>query len=134
MTPPRVETEWSSITELHDEAWSGAILKVAALARLHADWDSYGSPPPASTNVVLTVGLLRETWDFHALLSPPEVSPTPGGGIGLAWVGGTKTLEVMVMPDGSAEYLRVSPDGGPEEGPLLTLSELRDHLIWIAST
>jgi hypothetical protein len=94
------------------------------IARLGADWDSYGGAPPSS-EAVKTARRLIGTVYREALLSarnpalPYSVAPLSGGGVQLEWRAENMAIEVQVGPDGAFGYLLVKgaePSCAYEEG------------------
>lgn len=114
------QSQWSDfIVIVHSQWETQSVKSVLQMQKLPSDWDSYGSPPPARKAVDASLVLL---WQITKLgledLPVPHVVPVPGGGIQFEWQVGSRELELEVLPDGSAEFLKVE-DGDPiVEGPL----------------
>ncbi len=126
--------------------WSGVILltglsqtqiqglkKLAEVATLPQNWDSYGSPPPTQVSVEVAKILIKAI-DCENL-PPLRIVPVPGGGLQLEWNVGTRELELEILHDGSVEYLK-SDRGEPlEEGRLvpINLDEVQTLLTWLSA-
>lgn len=114
------QSQWSGFTVIVHSQWETQAVKgVLRIQKLPSNWDSYGSPAPTRKAVDASLMLL---WQIIRLgledLPVPHVVPVSGGGIQLEWQVGRRELELEVLPDGSAEFLKVE-DGDPiTEGPL----------------
>jgi hypothetical protein len=80
------------------------------LASLPPNWDGDGSPPIRTAALVAAAGILRDL--ARPGLPAPFVCPVPGGGVQLEWSIGDRHLEIEVVDDRQAAFVR---DGG--EGP-----------------
>jgi hypothetical protein len=82
------------------------------IARLAADWDSYGGAPPATEAIKTARRLIGAVYE-EALLSarnpalPYSVAPLSGGGVQLEWRGEDRAVEIQVGPSGALGYLLV---------------------------
>jgi hypothetical protein len=91
--------------------WS-TLCDLERIARLGADWDSYGSAPPSSEAVKAARRVIGTVYQ-EALLSarnpalPYSVAPLSGGGVQLEWRGENKAIEIQVSADGGLGYLLV---------------------------
>lgn len=90
--------------------------KIAELARLSENWDSYGSRPIQPAAIEKTIELLRELSKFDLPL--PQIFPVPGGGIQLEWQNAERELEIELLSDGSVEFLIVDEEGEMREGQI----------------
>jgi hypothetical protein len=114
---PRLE--WSPRRESQSSTLSGALAsavdvnpwlvrslqRLAELARLKTDWDSYGSPKPSADALSSVIGLLLAVQEEP--IGEPEIVPASGGGISLVWENGARELEIEVLSTGHIEYLRI---------------------------
>ena len=105
-----IETQWSGVTPLSERSpWLSATQrKIAELAQLPENWDSYGSRP-------IRPAAIEQAADILAYLSKlnlprPQIFPVPGGGIQLEFQQERRELEIEILPDGSIEFLVV--EGG----------------------
>ena len=87
------------------------------LARLPADWDSYGADPPTDAAVshgrrlveVLTPLLVAQAGHRG---DPWAVAARVDGGIQIEWDGESGSVEVHIGPDGTLGFLtELCPDG-----------------------
>jgi len=100
--------QWSQDFPVESQWQIQALKPVCHLANLRYDWDSYGSPPVSSMALTASTRLI-------AMIDPedlpvPHVFPVPGGGIQLEWIVGQRELEIVILPDGTVEFLKV--EGG----------------------
>lgn len=106
--------------------------RLSKLARLRADWDSYGANPVSGAAVVRTDRLLSEfVTSFGDLIGtgirPYAVAPLANGGVQLEWRSPDGFLEVEVGPDGDLGYLLAEHQGNDrvfEEGDGVTAAEV----------
>jgi hypothetical protein len=99
------------------------------LAKMPANWDSYGSPPISDRALFTLVELLHRL--THRNLPPPHLSPIPGGGLQLEWEMSQRALELEVLPGGTVEYLTTERDQ-VREGPLGDEGkQLQDLIDWL---
>ncbi len=106
------------ISEVHQsEAGSwlrDASGKIAELAELPENWDSYGSRPIQRKACQRAVSLLKYLSESE--MPAPQIFPVPGGGIQFEWRNERRELELEFPPDGSIEYLIVDEEGEMREG------------------
>jgi hypothetical protein len=93
--------------------------RLAAYARLPADWDSYGSPPVSGLALIEACRLLVAAADRFgaragARIGPYHVAPIPGGGVLLEWRGRGVAPEVHVGSDGAIGWLLAEERDGEE--------------------
>ncbi len=89
-----------------------ALHRLAELAGLPRDWDSYGASPPASHALSAAYTLLfalEDRVDRHIgeRLQPYAIAPIANGGVQLLWRGVGAEIEVDVDPSGSLGYLLI---------------------------
>jgi hypothetical protein len=93
-TPPHLATTWQRLAEL---------------AALPPDWDSYGGDPPTTRAIVtarqLVAAIAERANDRPADAAPWFIAPVPDGGVQLEWRGPARELTVTVGPNGSLGYL-----------------------------
>lgn len=131
---PRIEkstsNRWGVIRPLEETgSWVPAVLeKIEGLAKLPADWDSYGSIPLQLTAITGARRFLLEA--PSNILPAPHVTLVPGGGLGFHWQVENRDLELEFKPTGTVEYLKTTMGAEQpvsEEGILASLSETQ---IW----
>jgi len=90
-----------------------AMERLAELARLERDWDSYGGYPPSPRAVSMAKAMVeRMAGRFDEAGIPREIMPTADGGIQLEWRGTVDELALNAAPDGTWSYLLIGH--GPE--------------------
>jgi hypothetical protein len=96
-----------------------ALDRLAQLAQLGPDWDSYGGVPPSAEAIatarqlVLGAGeLLADTVGQRAL--PYAVAPLADGCVQLTWRGRFDEIEVEIGPRDSIGYLLIRRQGDDE--------------------
>jgi hypothetical protein len=94
----------------------GGLSRVAQLATLGPDWDSYGAYAPTHEAVnaayILLVRLeLQATEQVREHTQPFAVSPTPSGGVQLDWRGAIEEVQVDIDPEGRYGYLHITGSG-----------------------
>ena len=91
--------------------------RLAELARLEPDWDSYGGFPPTDRAVADAASIMRTAFDRFGRTAgeraiPYGVFPIADGGIQLEWHGPSSELELNVGPEGGLSFLVIEhPDG-----------------------
>jgi hypothetical protein len=102
-----------------DPSLATACQRLAELASLEPDWDSYRADPPTAPAVV-TARRLIEALARHASTAagvdstPYFIAPIPTGGVQLEWTSPANEIEVEVGPDAALSYLLISRDGDTE--------------------
>jgi len=125
-------SQWEEITVLRDAGWVDVTLhRIADLAYLKDNWDSYGSPPPSGSAMHAAVSMLAKIGDIDRFLPAPHVMPVSGGGVAVEWSGGERELEVEFLPDGEAEFLTVVHGEPLNEGALDSAEALSERLRWL---
>lgn len=104
------------------------------LQRLSPGWDRAGSPPPNETAVVTAIQIITNVArlgydDFPA----PHVFPVPGGGVQLEWQHGERQLEIEVLPNGVAEFVKGTQGEPVEEGefPMWPPMQAKQVFAWL---
>src|SRR5208337_2963699 len=102
--------QWSEVTSLwRSQPWvTDATRSLARISSLKSDWDGQGSPPPIRAAFEAMNQVVREL-DAYDLPSP-HISPVSGGGLGIEWHEGQRSLTIEILPDGSIEYLKLEND------------------------
>ncbi|MDQ6601635.1 MAG: hypothetical protein M3176_14435 [Chloroflexota bacterium] len=89
--------------------------RLADLARLEDDWDSYGAAPIAPEAIKIAAHLMRRVLMHRpyppGFAGPYFVGPIPYGGIEIEWRNCDKRVEIDVRPDGSLDVLIVTGTG-----------------------
>jgi len=123
-----------------DDDWLDVVrLRMAYLAQLQPDWDSYNGKPPTPIAQHQALGFAHQVSEmFRPLIGerarPASISPLPSGGVELEWQGPTALIAVDIGPDGVFGYLI---DRGPDdenqydEGSGLTGDQLLPRLAEI---
>ncbi len=71
--------------------------EIATFELLHANWDSYGSPPPADNVLEFTRDLVARI--TVGSVPAPRIIPISGGGIQLYWEKGDREIEIKLHSD-----------------------------------
>ena len=93
-----------------------AMDRLARLAELSTDWDSYGAAPPSSRAIAMARDLLsavdaRFGHTIGERVRPYAVAPIADGGIQLEWRGPYAEIEVEIDPAGQQGYLFIDKQG-----------------------
>ena len=110
--------------------------RLAELARLEADWDSYGAEPVSDTAIWKVRLLLKSVEETlggaaHEEMRPYAIAPVADGGVQVEWRRAGETLEVEAAPVGHLGYLYVRGEGDNRtfvERDNVPLSEVLDLL------
>lgn len=126
-SPSRARVSFQPIRETLDE-----------LARLSADWDSYGAAPPTTVAISTAHGLLTnvaeryvEPTDEDAL--PWVTTPLANGGVQFEWRGSGGAIEVEIGPDGALAYLVERDEQTVARSSPPTPARIGDILVHLAS-
>ena len=109
------------VTSVGDVAGEPPVLRrLAEVARLEEDWDSYGGLPPTPDAIRAARRLLTRLLPQNGStpghgVGPNAVLPFPNGGVQLIWERDADELQVDVGPSGDFGYLWVRRDGGARE-------------------
>lgn len=100
------------------------------LSQLPPDWDSYGAEPVKPEILGTSMRLLGAI--DRADLPVPHVSAGSSGTVQLEWQIRGRSLELEIVDDETAEYLKLGQDGSAEEGeiPVRSARQLRDLVSW----
>lgn len=92
--------------------------QLQSLLHLEEDWDTYGSPPPATAAVRRAASLLQEMVSLEVPV--PRVRGTSEGGIVIEWYRPAIEFVMEVEPSGSdvTVFFRDRSTGDRREGPL----------------
>lgn len=128
---PRAKQEWDEAIPIYGlSQWKlDAASHVLELGCLQQNWDSYGSPPPSQRVIDKAIAIIQSI-PFEDLPTP-YVVPVAGGGIQFEWNISGRELEIEILPDGSAEYLKAERQSPLEEGKVAGFSNLILLLTWI---
>lgn len=115
-----IDTSRAGMIDRTDERLGPAVRRIANLARLQPDWDSYGGHPPTPLARGKALEFLRRVstllWPVAGERArPASISPLPSGGIELEWQGPSSLIAVDVGPDGTWGYLRKRGSGESAE-------------------
>ncbi len=89
-----------------------AMERLAELAHLERDWDSYGADPPTPHAMSTAKTMIRRTAKHLGGRGVPyEIMPIADGGISLEWRYPTIELGLNACPEGGWSYLLVEKDG-----------------------
>ena len=99
-----IERNVTGIT-LHD-----AYARLGELAKLEANWDSYGADPPTTQAIAVASGLLnllaeRLADSVGERIRPWFIAPVANGGVQLEWRGPDRAVEIEIGPGGVIGYL-----------------------------
>ncbi|HLY59996.1 MAG TPA: hypothetical protein VKV95_04450 [Terriglobia bacterium] len=104
---PATNTQFSRIVPLFmaTPEFAESLRTISTLAKLPANWDSYGSPAVQTPAVQRAVEVLAAC---QALCpTAPRIVPVAGGGLQIEWDVKSRELEIEVLPNGSIEVLMV---------------------------
>lgn len=131
--------QWSEVTSLwRSQPWvADATRAMAKLAALRSNWDRQESPPPLRSAFATLNRVVRELDAFD--LPSPHISPVSGGGLGIEWHEGRRTLSIEILPEGTLEYLKAEMTSQHanvdkvEDGiiPLDRINEARRLVRWL---
>jgi hypothetical protein len=91
--------------------------RLAEIAKLEEDWDTYDGLPPtclavASAGQLIIAAAERLGDDVGEAVAPYGVMPFPDGGVQVTWRRAAGELQVDVGPHGSFGYLRIDREDG----------------------
>jgi|SRR5208282_4719227 len=114
-----------------DTRWKSRIL--AALDELREKYpeiaDEWSPRRPTSKARFKVEQLVREIKRDD--LPVPFVGPSIEGGLRIAWRRNDRTLEIIIRPNGSAEFMTLDLHGEPMEGKLTTSATTDELIIWL---
>ena len=115
--------QWSTrpSQQANAEHYSQALTKLAELATLVSDWDSYGARAISPTAIetatdVLWMSTVYSAGRFGTELPGADVVPVADGGVQLEWSTEDSLLEIEIGPAGRASYLLAIKGRDPVEG------------------
>lgn len=133
---PRVKKSASQqsveVSLLDASSWVSEVFQtLTQLEGLPVDWDSYGSEPPQA--IALRTARQFLTRVPSSVVPAPTVTAVPGGGLGLHWRAGERTLEIEFLRDGQAEFLKCigANQTSAEEGSLDPRHGQRELWKWL---
>lgn len=93
-----------------------ALDRLSRLAKLPADWDSYGGDPPTRRSISTAYGLLFEVVDSIGRTAgqagiPFAIVPLAYGGVQMEWRGPSAEVEIEIGPEGDFGYLCIDKRG-----------------------
>jgi hypothetical protein len=91
--------------------------RLAEIAQLNEDWDTYGGAPPTAIAVgavgQLIIAVAENLVNGAAEEAVPySVMPIPNGGVQVAWHRASDELQIDIGPGGEFGYLRIEYEGG----------------------
>lgn len=106
------------LTEL--EHLDEAVGRVAGMADLPANWDSYGATPILAHAIATASALVTQVATARlridgTRIAPILVAPIADGEVQVEWQGPLARIEVQIAPDGTLGYL-VATDAEEERG------------------
>ncbi len=127
------EVQMEHVVDLFD--WPSSYIEglktIFELKTLPPNWDSYQSPPPPE-NVLDTAKRLL-SFSVEGGYFSPTIMPISGGGVQLNWIVNGRELSLLILLDGSVEYLKVENDLPIEEGDLPSNThQLSEMMLWIS--
>lgn len=93
-----------------------ALRQLQEVHALPANWDGYGSPK-LSERAFVQVRTLIFALEVDFLPSP-HIGPESGGAVQIDWSRGRRALELHVLTDGTASFLKIDDDDCVDEGEL----------------
>lgn len=115
MDEPHIHRGQTRIGSLDTDPLARADRRLADLARLEEDWDSYGAAPIAPGAIKLAAHLMRRVLMHRSyppgFAEPYFVGPIPHGGVEIEWRNCDKRVEIDVRPDSSLDVLTVTGTG-----------------------
>jgi hypothetical protein len=135
MWSPPASPQASSVTisplSNSPEWLDSASSRLRELRSLRENWDGYGSPRISGDALNSAVALLSAVQ--REGLGVPNIAPVTGGGIGLEWKSGSRTVEFEILPDGAIETLLIERRRGlsdhMEEGTLSVARIYESHYL-----
>lgn len=126
--------QWSSVipTGALSQWQIQGIKRLNKVLSLPENWDSYGSCPPTHAAANAAMDLLTGI-DIDYFVAP-RVVPVSGGGLQLEWEIGERGLELLILDDGSVEYLTTERGEPHEEGHIHLIYEVRPLFLWLLSS
>lgn len=125
--------QWSRVSHVSEEAlWSNRLrTKLKEFEGLPQNWDTYGSQQIQERAIEVAKALLTDLAKFS--LPEPQLFPVSGGGVQVELASGGRELEIELMPNGSIQYLMVSPDGSMFEAamPNYDLESISGLVAWL---
>lgn len=110
-----MQRSWPPLKEkrtlLPDHPAQPAFERLAELAKLGPNWDSYGAEPISSHAIAIAYQLLFTI--YSQISGPlrshiqPFAAPLSDGGIQLEWKGNRATLDIQIAPEGTFGYLLI---------------------------
>jgi hypothetical protein len=99
-----------------DRALEPSLERLAEIARLAPDWDSYGAAPPSALAIARSAAFLVKLHtsfieNVGKYIGPSHVAPLADGGIQLEWSGPSAEIEVQIGPEGTFGYLLINKQG-----------------------
>lgn len=93
-----------------DRALEPSLERLAEIAQLAPDWDSYGAAPPSAHAIARSAAFLvklHSSFVEHLgkYSGPSHIAPLADGGIQLEWSGPQAELDVQITPEGTFGYL-----------------------------
>lgn len=97
-----------------------ALTRIADMAALPPNWDSYGAEPPSSVAVGRAAVLIESVAEealgaLGARIAPWTSAPIADGGVQVEWLAAGHRIEVQIGPNGSLGYLIERESGGQPE-------------------
>lgn len=136
----RHNTSTSEDHRRHDEdaqRWlSSARQALDEVARLPADWDSYGASPPTGAAVSAGHDLLAVLWEHRGEAAgeraiPWAIAPLADGGVQFKWRRSSEAIEEEIDPKGVFNYLVERDErttGHSDPGTGASTKEVLDHI------
>ncbi len=117
------------------------VQRIAELADLGPDWDSYGAEPLTAKALIEAVRLTTRMAERFASAAeqralPWMVAPLADGGVQIEWRGASGALEVEISPEGQFGYLLETGHGSTisyQEGDHVSSEEIEQLLASVLS-
>jgi hypothetical protein len=110
--------------------YTDVISAIVDLGKLEPGWNSYDAPRVAEAAQLKAIALVNDFQNISAPVPPPDVGPTPEGGVALRWLTRDREIDVHFTAD-DAEYtvLRRGTTTVVTEGRLVGL-DLRKDIVY----
>lgn len=132
---PQFYTRRPVHSRLINDSLQLSLERLAEIAKLAPDWDSYGAERPSAHAIALASALLVRLYDSFEVASgeyfPPRlIAPLTDGGLQLEWSGPQAEVETQISPSGTFGYLLTQRQGTErsfeeaDEVPMSTIIQL----------
>ncbi len=132
---------WSPVEDISeqqiDERIGDIFIRIASMASLKEDWDSFGSIPPTDFALLMAKWLIRQVViKLGSIAIPRNVVPLSGGGVQINWVWKNSEFELEIGAEGHLGYLITKGSGAArvfEEGEATDPSKILEIISSVAN-